>query len=249
MKTEIIVILILVQVVASIFAKRKAKKQAEASGSTGARNERPAGETRKREAIADSRSTYDKDESGDQGEWDEHHMRGASRDERPALGGGAPADRSQAGARAPQESGTRNPAPGKPSAPAGSGRMAEAGKDLLSQLAKELGLEIPAPPQRKPPAAAAKAPAPSKATTLEKRSESKRIVQTHTARPVSREGGENAPRRAPGNTPVTQAAEGLSVSELARESLGDAASIRRAFILKTILDKPLSLQPRRPGQS
>ncbi len=61
------------------------------------------------------------------------------------------------------------------------------------------------------------------------------------------EGGDNAPRPIPGNTPVTLEEELSSPTALAREWLADAESLRRAVILKTILDKPLSLQARLPG--
>ena len=154
---------------------------------------------------------------------------------------------------------------------------AQTGKDLLSQLAKELGLEIPSPPPPRPvskptprpaetrgenprvqtPAPAGKpkpAPGrPAKGQTVSDRhdAESQRGEHSHSVRTVDRSGGENAPRRLPAyltsNAPVTLAPDAPSLSELARESLMDPESIRRAFILKTILDKPLSLQPHRPG--
>ncbi|MEO7425409.1 MAG: hypothetical protein ABI036_09495 [Fibrobacteria bacterium] len=151
---------------------------------------------------------------------------------------------------------------------------AQTGKDLLSQLAKELGLEIPAPapprPAPRPPAeirgensrvqtpapSAKPKPAPGRPakgqTVLDRHdAEAQRGEHSHSVRTVDRSGGENAPRRLPAyltsNAPVTLAPDAPSFSELARESLMDPESIRRAFILKTILDKPLSLQPHRPG--
>jgi hypothetical protein len=169
-----------------------------------------------------------------------------------------------------QASGPAVPAPADPP-------KAQTGKDLLSQLAKELGLEIPDPPPPGPvskptprpaetrgenprvqtPAPSAKPkPAPGRPakgqTVLDRHAaESQRGEHSHTVRTVDRTGGENAPRRlpgsVPGNMPVTLGAEARSLPELARESLMDPESIRRAFILKTILDKPLSLQPHRPG--
>ncbi|MDB5048333.1 MAG: hypothetical protein JWO30_1404 [Fibrobacteres bacterium] len=248
MKLEIILLLIAVQVVYKVMSKRKAAKQAEEASrnpaaSRGPAQGGPAGAAvtpRKPQAIPDGRNSYD--EARDQEDWDEHHMSGESRDARPAAG------------QPPQPDRTGN-APA-----AGQGKAADLGKDLLSQLARELGLEIPSAPQRKPASAPAARPQPaqpvgqktkadtarptSQATTLSKRVAEKGAVKTDADGPTDRYRNESVPREAPGNTPVTAEPMARSLSDLTRESLGDAESIRRAFILKTILDKPISLQPR-----
>ncbi|HKP96485.1 MAG TPA: hypothetical protein VJ385_12075 [Fibrobacteria bacterium] len=264
MPTKIILLIIAFQVVMGILAKRKARKGAEAAArnpGTGPGDRSAAGESahaapaRRPEAIQGGRGSYDEyadaEEDGD--DWEEHPLRSSR--PLPTLPQAGP----EAAGRAP-----RSPADGSAGSAAGSrGKAAELGKDLLSQLARELGLEIPPSPQRKPapgprpaqpapkaPAAGIPAPAapPAPRKTLAERLDAaKRTSTAHASRPHYRDGGESAPRRASSNVPVTEEPMIRSVSDLARESLADAESIRRAFILKTILDKPLSLQPRFPG--
>jgi hypothetical protein len=148
-------------------------------------------------------------------------------------------------------------------------KPAEPPRDLLSELAKQLGLELPgqerkpAPAPQPRPVARPQSPQPkpaapagtqisrpaSQQTSLDRHAESaKRMVKAHPARPKGLDLDETETHRAIGSTPVTEEPEVRSIASLARENLADIESIRRAFILKTIFDKPLSMQPRRPGE-
>lgn len=139
-------------------------------------------------------------------------------------------------------------------------KAAETGKDLLAKLAKELGLELP-PPQPRPapkpaPAptqktpdkpAAQKAPAaraprtgdgPAHAHVPKSHglsSDEVRVRATEASRSAARPASiaSVAPVAAPIAKPL------ISASEIA-----DGEAMRKAFVLKTILDKPRSLKPR-----
>lgn len=127
----------------------------------------------------------------------------------------------------------------------------EAGRDLLGQLARELGLELPEPAKPVPPArpAPASRPAPaarpvsgSKPNPAQSRPGSVGPIATRQAAGREREEeGSAPPKPVPLAPPEPVRPE---VQPLALE-LSNAESLRKAFILKTVLDKPLSLQPRR----
>jgi hypothetical protein len=131
----------------------------------------------------------------------------------------------------------------------------EVGKDILGQLAKELGLELPQnkpAPRPQPARAAAPKPAPAAARKParggEVRSEGERPASLKdllaAQKAAASKEGEGAPRRAPYNEPIP--APLRQAAPLIRpEDLRDPEALRRAFVLKTILDKPLSLQGRR----
>ncbi|MDQ3000815.1 MAG: hypothetical protein M3Y08_06100 [Fibrobacterota bacterium] len=254
--TKIILVIIAFQVVMGIMAKRKARRKAEEAArnpSATKDGESPAVAVRKPQPLwGDSQSEHDDDE--EEVEWDEHHKRGEPERARP--------QRSQ----------------DQRHAPAGSGKAAELGKDLLSQLAKELGLEIPGPEQRRP----APRPSPQPPTSIQTTRPAPNpkgtpVARTATVRPTAQAqkainqaqrmasdaardsrislarghhtGGENVPRRETQNLPSNEASAPMAAaSSVARESLFDGESIRRAIILNTILEKPLSLKPRRPGE-
>jgi hypothetical protein len=286
--TKIILFVIALQVVLGILAKRNAAKKAAEAARTGgnAPDDADAGST---VSTASSRRPaswgegHSEDESED--EWDEHRMRddGESRsdthgehrrlpDEAPRTGHG----RSNREMREEARPEARPPVPGK---------AAELGKDLLTQLAKELGLELPtgnrpAPraPQPSPRPQPAPAPAPASRTAQPLKTAQAKASATQAAREaaasarmaqsrdrdrqteISRraakdaqvrnardQSGENAPRRDPRHFAVTpaQASAMHSASATARAGLMDAKSLRNAFILKTILDKPLAPLPGR----
>ena len=256
--TKIILVIIAFQVVMGIMAKRKARRKVEEAArnpSTTKDGESPAVAARKPQPLwGDSQSEHDDDEEED--EWDEHHKRGEPERARP------------------------QPSQDQRHDPAGSGKAAELGKDLLSQLAKELGLEIPGPDQRRPapaPRPSPQPPAPIQTTRPAPNPKGIPVARTVTVRPTAQAqkainqaqrmasdaardsrialarghhtGGENAPRRETKNAPAMEpSAPMAAASSVARESLFDVISIRRAIILNTILEKPLSLKPRRPSE-
>lgn len=144
----------------------------------------------------------------------------------------------------------------EPARPAPASRSA--GQDILAQLAKELGLQIPTPPPPAPPARhsntnvtparspqSASAPSPRHA-----RLETPLPAETATRRPETRPAASSRRPETPAPIePLPQASvfEAAPVSDEWRPNLSDPAALRQAFILKTILDRPLSLRPRRPG--
>lgn len=137
-----------------------------------------------------------------------------------------------------------------------------AGKDLLTQLAREIGLQLPeAPSARKPAPAPGKAPVPpaskgSAPTSLPARNKRVTSYDEDHARTVA----DSAPGRDMTSAPGIAAVESANAAAYVtldplrptaltalRADLFDGESLRRAFILKTVLDKPLSLQPRSLG--
>ena len=138
----------------------------------------------------------------------------------------------------------------------------DVGKDLLGQLARELGLKLPeseAPrrpaPQRPatPQAPAARAPQKAEARTSKKavfegysaeRERPKSMKDLLAAqKAASAQEGENAPRRVPRAEAVPEPVR--AAGPMVRAQDLDAEALRRAFILKTILDKPVTLRPSR----
>ncbi len=139
----------------------------------------------------------------------------------------------------------------------------DVGKDLLGQLARELGLKLPesdAPPRPIPTPRPAPAPAPAEGkpaygqaahstrakpeayTAERERPQSLRDLLSAQKAASSTE-GENAPRRVPHAKPLEPVSQPAAPMLRAGE-LSDPESLRRAFILKTILDKPVSQQSR-----
>jgi hypothetical protein len=128
----------------------------------------------------------------------------------------------------------------------------EAGKDLLGQLARELGLELPPTPK---PAPASRPAPPSRPSAPPRSAPASRPyapeARAATAGPIAKrktaereeEGSPSLARETPAPQAATEPVRGAT-SVLALE-LGDADALRKAFILKTILDKPMSLRPRR----
>lgn len=213
MPTKIIILLIALQVVAGLMAKRKAKQKAAEA----------------REGGADARA-------------------GRKPQARPAV------MREEESEEGDEES-----------APAGYGK-AESAKDIMSQLARELGLEIPGLPQRpqKPrtphparnsnrkPEASVSKPGPAAARPVEPAKRVPDAAKRPAERPKYWDDASSAARKAAAkmvaeHAHAMEAPAPRSTTDIAMEGLGDAESIRRAFILKTILDKPLALQPRIPG--
>ncbi|MEO6097913.1 MAG: hypothetical protein ABIW76_20540 [Fibrobacteria bacterium] len=306
--TKIILLVIAFQVVMGILAKRKAaKKAAEASRDARTGGSAPAGTG---PASANAPTAWGGGHSEDESEeeWDEHHRReeGEIRPDTRARHRRLPDESIVTGhGRKPQEMRedareirdiregasheTREgsgPAARKPSPAAG--KAADLGKDLLSQLARELGLDLPtgnrpaprAPqPSPRPQPAGSTAPSartvhPAKAAAVkasatqaareaaasarmalerdkDRHTEiSRRAAMDAQARAARDQSGENAPRRDPRNFSATPAPAPAmrSASATARANLMDVKSLRNAFILKTILDKPLSLNPLRQSR-
>jgi hypothetical protein len=267
--TKIILLVIALQVVFGILAKRKARKQAEeaardpngtAGGGSGQTASLPSGPR-----TPSAWGGHSEDESEE--EWDEHHSEegaeGGQGGESGKEARSRPDTRSRP-RRLPEESPAdqRNDPRGEHPVRKGidKAKAAELGKDLLSQLAKELGLEIPTGPKPAPrpvpaparPQPTAQAPAAKvKASTAMAARQSAATAKMAQGRESGRtrlEAGENTPRRPQGYLAVTPSAPmAIRVSDAARASLMDLKSLRNAFILNTILDKPLSLKPREPG--
>lgn len=127
-------------------------------------------------------------------------------------------------------------------------RTAETGKDLLAKLAKELGLELPQPRPVPKPAPAPKTPAkpgllktpPSKAPAHATRGhvhsfDDARVRAVEASRAQARPA--SIPSVAPASAPVAKPL-------ISNFEIGDVESMRKAFVLKTLLDKPLALKPR-----
>ncbi|MDB5106044.1 MAG: hypothetical protein JWP91_3733 [Fibrobacteres bacterium] len=270
--SKIIMLVIAFQVIMGLYAKWKARQKAEeAARGPSDRNaanppiagETPAGGVFRQPSRAPTAWGGGHSDDEEDEEWDEHHMRGE----------GGHADSRTQPRRLPEE-GSLRPQPGS----SNKGKAAEVGKDLLSQLAKELGLEIPTGSTPKPRPVPRPQPAPSappanktskpyvdqtkadreaalRARTAMRETErhteiSRRAAKDAQSRAARQDAGETTPRRDPRSIGATQdpKAASASVPGTARASLMDVKSLRNALILKTILDKPLSLQPRRPGQ-
>ncbi len=121
----------------------------------------------------------------------------------------------------------------------------EAGRDLLGQLARELGLELPQTPKPAPasrPSSGSRPP--SRPTQVPARAPAAGpLAARKTA--LREEEGSSSP--APAYTPAALEHPGpvrAAPSPLALD-LADGEALRKAFILKTVLDKPLSLNPLR----
>lgn len=283
--TKIILLIIAFQVVMGILAKRKARQQAEEE----ARNptidpelmETPV--VTKKVPIGWSGSEHESTESED--EWDEHNKRDDVRGEH-SKGDDLRGEHKLV--RDPREEKARRAAtgpfgktgPSGKAGPSGKEKAAELGKDFFSQLAKEFGLELPAPNEQRPRPGQNQIPqhVPHQSPVPVGNPKGVPVTKTVTARPTAQaqkainqaqraasdavrnarisnarqhhESGENSPRRTQSNTPVTQESAPMIAahSVFARESLFELDSLRRAYILKTILEKPLSLRPRQVGE-
>lgn len=129
-------------------------------------------------------------------------------------------------------------------------KAAEVGKDLLSQLAKELGIELPKPqprPAPKPvpgPQPTAK-PAASKTSRSGEGPAHAHVPRSHGISPdeVRARAAEESRSRSPAPH-LPAAVVPPSKPLITAAEFSDPASLRKAFILKTILDKPVSLKPR-----
>lgn len=132
-------------------------------------------------------------------------------------------------------------------------KAAEVGKDLLNQLAKELGLELPQ--QGRPAPAQPQAPKPSGPQPVPASAPS-RTIPAATAGLASPDEIRNrnleADRARPGTLYSHRAPQSALPSGkvptlipgLAAGDLTDPESLRRAFILKTVLDRPVSMKRR-----
>ncbi|MBW8886568.1 MAG: hypothetical protein JF616_02320 [Fibrobacteres bacterium] len=139
-----------------------------------------------------------------------------------------------------------------PAAPAQARREAPkpAGKGLLEQLARELGLELPQPtgsapvPQRAPARPVEAASARPQTARQETRRDARPSDKTNRSDRDERdeasrsEGSDTRPTPAPMTAPAAQALVGPG-------DFTDPEALRKAFIIKVILDKPIALQRRR----
>jgi len=119
-----------------------------------------------------------------------------------------------------------------------------AGKGLLEQLARELGLELPQSPRPAPvparaPARPVEAPSMRPQTGQQQiRRDTRRLDTNETGEPSPSEGSGYRPTPAPMTAPVAEALVGPG-------DFTDAEAMRKAFVLKVILDRPLALRRHR----
>jgi hypothetical protein len=119
-----------------------------------------------------------------------------------------------------------------------------AGKGLLEQLARELGLELPQAPRPAPiPARAPVRPVETPSMRpqpgrQEIRRDTRRLESDETGEPSRSEGSGYRPAPAPMSAPIAEALVGP-------DDFTDPRAMRKAFILKVILDKPLALRRHR----
>ena len=173
---------------------------------------------------------------------------------------------SAAAAREAAARNARQQAERRETAPEGSEERAdqalEVGKDLLGQLARELGLKLPETeaPRRPVPRPTAQQTSPARGSSQkgETRPAKKSVFEAYSGereRPKSMKDllaarkaaaaqeGENAPRRIPRAEAVPETVR--PPGPMVRAQDLDAEALRRAFILKTILDKPVTLRSSR----
>lgn len=127
-------------------------------------------------------------------------------------------------------------------APARPGTPMPAGKGLLEQLARELGLELPQPTSVPVPPRAPAKPVEAQAMRPQTaRQESRRDIR----RAEKDEGSEVAVNR-PMPSPMTAPVSAPAAQALAGPGdFTDPEALRKAFIMKVILDKPLALRRQR----
>src|SRR5690606_3541698 len=244
--SKIILLIIAFQVVMGLFAKRKARQKAE-------EEEGLEGEEALLEAEdADDPRSLREEEAREQARRDaaraeaarEHARQEAARAEakkkrleslkRERMTESSRDDRGEH-----ERTGSHPARPGKGNK--AQEQAAQLGKDLLSQIAKELGLDLPQSPTPRP------VPKPAMPTP-ESQGAKKPVPHAvmpsaaHSQRRTSPPEWETSSRRTR-SAPPMESAVSASTGSLARESMLDAESIRRAIVLKTILDKPLSLKP------
>jgi hypothetical protein len=232
---QIVLAIIAFNVIAGLMAKRKQRppKSDPVPGSQGD----PKGDARRRLEEARARSAAEAERKAAERQADRERDEGrvSARPKTEAFGkGGSGRD-----AAAPaQDAGAK---------------AKDAGRDLLGQLARELGLELPQAP--KPPPA----PRPAPANRPVPGSQPASASRTSPAQARTSAAGANAARKTAVREEAVREEEGSTspapialahpepiraASPLAFE-LADADALRKAFILKTVLDKPLSLRPRR----
>ncbi len=270
---KIIILLILFNIATAYFKKRaKAKRDAEArnGGNAGANTGTVSTSTTevkvtKREAPAWA-SRQDEDEVVQ--DWDEHnlHDEDAEEGENPyretpvrskptALKNEPTLDSGRGSKDLSGLGGDR----GNNRSPETKAKATEIGKDILSQLAKELGLELPERPQPKPVPRPVVIPAPAETVRTAYAPRKNRVLSEDDdhARTVADSVPGTDLTSAPGIAAVESANAAAYATREGRTSmltgiradLFEPESLRQAFILKTILDKPLSLQPHSPGLS
>ncbi len=141
-------------------------------------------------------------------------------------------------------------------------QVAEAGKDLLTQLARELGLNIPQRPQPNPvprpvpnptPNPVQPAPLSADAQLRNKRAtagyddQGRTVADSAPGKDMTSAPGIAAVESANAAAYVTRDPLRPTAMTAIRADLFDPESLRRAFILKTILDQPLSLRTQSKG--
>ncbi len=271
-KVVVVVLFLAAQVIAGWLKKRTQKKQAEAlrngtgtsdgaavdsgatrSGasrttvsSTGVSSARKDGTT-SQESDSDWEAVRDDDEvsfdvDGEEGRHPRQWQPDQSRDAR-----GKP-ERASPNALASQpnpagRAGSGNKAAGNyPSRSGNPSGAAPSARDLLSQLARDMGFKIPDPrPQAKPQAAK-----PSR-TSPPPESQRSSAVTDPSDGFLSNTQATFAAASADGQAQKNPIISSPSVASRLAAEFADPEALRKAFILKTILDKPLSMQPRVPG--
>ena len=134
-------------------------------------------------------------------------------------------------------------------------KAAEMGKDLLTKLAKELGIELPKPEPKPAPRPATTPPPPASAGRAAPRLPGAgspraqcppdRTRSRARAAEEARSRSHQVTHRAsgPGPSQWSGTPTGMPPASVTAAELAHPEALRQAFILKTILDRPLSMRP------
>ncbi|GEM_PF-7094585 len=144
--------------------------------------------------------------------------------------------------------------------PANQEKPASIGKDFLTELAREIGIPVPNAPAPAPakapfPAKPSNAPRPAvpprnkRVTSYDSNDHARTVADSLPGKDLTSAPGIAAVESANAAAYVTRDPSRPTALSALREDLLDGESLRRAFILKTVLDRPLALQPRVPGAS
>jgi hypothetical protein len=123
-------------------------------------------------------------------------------------------------------------------------KAAETARDFLTQIAKDLGLELPPTTPGKP---APKPPAPKPAPASPPPRPSYHVPSPDEARIRATEAARAKTTQRIGEIQPYDAPAGERVAGIKASELASPEALQKAFILKTILDKPLARRPRTRG--
>jgi hypothetical protein len=228
MRFEYIVLLIIAFNVVTAVMKNRAKKTRDQAARGGAGVPDSVPQNRDRTA---SSASYEYDEDEEEEEYQDPYAGHRPERQSPVV---RSAETRGSESREGEARGSEAPVPELPSF----------GRDILDQLARDLGLRLPKP--------SAPPPAPASASTASASSARGEISRVNPVVATRAPGREAQPRTAAtgmtaaksGRSEVTRSRTGIGASPL-RDSLLGKDRLREAFVLKEILDLPLSRRARR----